>query len=162
MKLLLATLLTFTTLSGFTEKSYKDKLCELESNCNQYAVNQYGYLGKYQFGHAALVDIHFKTLKGKWVGKLGVHSQSQFLANLEAQEIALEEWNELLDSRLEKCGADKKIDTKFKGILLGKYNLRAASHLLGASYVCKLIHGNADIKTDANGTSVLKYLKEFE
>lgn len=161
MNLLLSIILTLSTYS-FTEKSYNEKLCKLESDCDQYAVNQYGYLGLYQFGDSALHDIGFKTRKGKWVGRLGVDSSKQFLANLEAQEVAIKEWNRLLDRRLVQCGAAKKIGEYFREVKLGKYNLRAASHLLGASYVCRLVRGKAKIKKDANGTSVMKYLKEFE
>lgn len=161
MSYIISLLLTFSS-NGFTEKSYNNKLCILESRCNQYAVNQFGYLGLYQFGHSALSDIGFKTLDGKWVGRLGVNSPKQFLANLEAQEVAIKEWNEIIDKRLVKCGAYSKIGTKFNKVKLNKYNLRAGSHLLGASYMCKLISGKERVKSDGNGTSVMKYLKEFE
>ena len=141
MKILASLLFTVALQSGYTEQWYKNKLCKLESNCNQYVVNQFGYLGLYQFGHSALQDVGFKDEYGRWVGKMGVRSRKRFLYYRDAQETALKEWNVILDNRLKQCGAHNKIGTEFKKVKLGQFNLRAASHLLGASYVCKFVHG---------------------
>ena len=49
-----------------------------ESNNKYTVINTYGYLGKYQFGGAALTDLGYKK-KRKWVGKNGMNSHKDFL-----------------------------------------------------------------------------------
>ena len=141
--------------------TYNDKLGKLESSGKYKAENKYGYLGKYQFGKLALIDLGFISSKKEWLGKQSVYSKDDFLNSEEAQEIAINEWNNILDYRLAQCKAFDHINRIFNGIKLTKYSIRAGAHLLGANYVCNLLNGSDVIKKDANKTSVLKYFKEF-
>lgn len=160
MNLILAFLFT-QNITVNSEQSYLTKLCNLESSCRYSTENRLGYLGAYQFGHMSLIDLKFKSHNGKWLGKLGINSKEDFKSNVAAQETAIREWNKILDKRLKQCGASTRIDTTLHGIKLTQYNLRAASHLLGANYTCRFVHGEIGVRKDANGTSILDYLRKF-
>ena len=81
-----------------TYRDFLDALGERESSGDYTVVNSYGYLGKYQFGELALIDVGYYTAdetsendwqKGYWTGKNGIDSKADFLADGAAQEQAI-------------------------------------------------------------------------
>ena len=72
-------------LSSGTNGNYKaflDALGMRESSNNYQAVNEFGYLGRYQMGALALEDIGFKNGAGEWTEMAhthGIYTNSDFL-----------------------------------------------------------------------------------
>lgn len=79
--------------------------------------NRYGYIGKYQFGEAALFDLGYYSFDnsdhnlfrndwvGNWSGKNGITSKQDYLHNGAAQEIIVREWHDTLWGRITFSGA---------------------------------------------------------
>jgi len=111
-----------------------------ESTNNYSAINQLGYIGKYQFGAAALADRGYikidavraygngaLTRPESWTGKDGIKNREDFLRNTQIQESAMFEqltanYNTLVKIQAVKPSDDK---TTIAGMM-------AVSHLLGA------------------------------
>jgi hypothetical protein len=119
-----------------------------ESSNNYRAVNQFGYLGKYQFGR--------KTLNGLGYSNI---SNRQFLSNPSIQEQAM----------LDLLAHNKKILKKYiekydgkvvHGILVTESGILAAAHLAGPTNVKKFFRKGQEFK-DGNGTKLTSYLKKF-
>ena len=148
------------------KQDVKRRLGELESNNRYGAVNTLGFVGKYQFGTAALIETGYvkpgtKTLKGHaalddpsvWTGKNGVKSKQDWLANQAAQESAMDSLMEKNYNTLKRIGVP--IDTlpdQEKGGLI------AASHLVGPGGAKKYYNGIDS--ADAYGSTASKYYKE--
>lgn len=133
---------------------------------NYTTTNQYGYVGKYQFGAAALQDAgYLRTPIPKsnlsnsdmdtttlWTGKNGVESLEDFKANKNnVQELAMFENVKTNYVRLKNLGViDASTSTKEEvaGYL-------ATSHLLGAGGARDYSQGVN--KTDGNGTGASEY-----
>jgi hypothetical protein len=119
-----------------------------ESSGNYKAVNQYGYLGKYQFGR--------KTLNGLGYSKL---SNREFLSNPELQEMAMEDLlnhnRKILSKYIEKYSG--KV---VHGIYITESGILAAAHLAGPSNVKKFFRKGYEFE-DGNGTKMTSYLKKF-
>jgi len=155
---------------GYSE--YSDILGKRESSGQYNIENDIGYIGKYQWGSLALQDLGMVThgigssnrkLNGDvWTGKFGINSKEEFLNSPEAQEKVMIEWNKILDKRMKKAGMLEFVGKVVGGVTLTKDGLRAASHLLGASAVAKMLkRGNLAAKQDANGVKALDYIKLF-
>lgn len=129
-----------------------------ESGGNYNAVNQLGYLGKYQFGAAALQDLGYtRTTKNNlltdpnaWTGKGGVTSKEAFLASSEAQEAAMAALTKKNYNTLLKMGVLTPDSTKEE---VGGY--LAVAHLLGPGGARDLKNGKNG--ADANGTKGSSY-----
>lgn len=132
-------------------------LGERESSNNYEAVNQFGFLGKYQFGGSALTDLGYKE-NGAWTGKDGIESKEDFLASPETQEKAMTEWMPRLERMLKSKGALEFVGTEFEGEAVTKEGLIAAAHLVGAGGVSKMLKTGV-VPEDANGTKAVEYLK---
>ncbi len=140
----------------------KECLGARESNNNYHAVNRFGYLGRYQFGAAALEDIGFikrgcyKRYRNRvpskcWIGKRGVKSRVNFLDNSSAQDYAL---NRFFNVNYKKLLSNKTL-TKSS---TQTYILQAlfVSHLLGVKAAHKYFKKNINDK-DGNGTTAREY-----
>jgi hypothetical protein len=143
------------------DKEYANIIGSRESSNNYKAVNQLGYLGKYQFGGSALQDLKYKDSKGKWTGKDGIRSTQDFLNNPKIQEKAFSEWGNILDRYAKSKGLDKYIGSDFKGVKITKRGIRAASHLVGSGALSKMFK-TGKVPKDANGVKATEYLKMFE
>lgn len=136
---------------------HREWLGQRESSNNYRAVNRLGYLGKYQFGGAALQDLGYKDSEGNWTGKDGINSTEDFLSNPEVQEKAQDDFRARNLEYLESKGATKYIGTTFKGVPVTQEGLLTAAHLVGAGAVSQMLR-TGEVPTDANGTSALEYL----
>jgi hypothetical protein len=89
------------TLTVDDIQKIKDGIAFRESRGRYAAVNQFGFLGKYQMGALLLIDLQFVNstyrtntslnVDAAWRGKYGVTSKEIFLRNGPAQEAAMDE-----------------------------------------------------------------------
>ena len=138
---------TFPTL-GKSFISFKEALGFQESRNQYQIVNKFGYVGKYQFGSAALETFH-------------IYDTKKFLNDPQLQEkafIALCSVNKWMLRREIRQFVGKKID----GIKITESGMLAGAHLAGASSVKKFLKSNGNqVFHDGFGTSVKKYMKKF-
>lgn len=154
--LLLFSLLAYS--SDFRE--YSCRLAKLESGNRHNVENRYGYLGKYQFGHLALVDIGFRSKRWEWTGKYGINNKKDFLESPIVQDIALSEWYDTLKTRIRRTKLINRVNSRFKGVKVTEHGLLAGCHLIGCYSLRLGMQSGVDIE-DGNGTKVSKYMKEF-
>ena len=119
-----------------------------ESSGNYKAVNQYGYLGKYQFGRKTLNALGYEDV-----------SNRVFLANPQIQEEAMYDLlthnRKILRRQIEKYNG-KVIN----GILITESGILAAAHLAGPGNVKKFFRKGYEFR-DGNGTKMTSYMKKF-
>ncbi len=148
---------------------FLDALGERESGGDYAAVNSLGFLGKYQFGEAALVDAGFYRADGTakndwrtgyWTGELGVNSKADFLSNPAAQEAAIRAYMDLQWSYLQPV---RQYDGEVvAGIKITVSGMLAGAHLLGAGTLAAFVDSGGDIAAkDAYGTPLTEYIGKF-
>lgn len=135
-------------LLGKAYTGFKEAVAYKESRGKYQIVNDFGYLGKYQFG--------LETLK-----LIGIYNADQFLFNPELQEKAF-----MANLQRNKWVLRKDI-TKFEGktingVKITESGILAAAHLAGPGSVKKFLrsYGN-DTFSDAFGSSIRSYMKKF-
>jgi len=118
-----------------------------ESSNRYDVVNQYGYMGKYQFGIKTLESLGIETTK------------KEFLSSPDLQEEAMITLLKANQHNLRR--QIKKYDGKLvNGILVTESGLLAAAHLGGSGSVKKWLRSGEDFK-DGNGTKITSYIKKF-
>ena len=135
----------------FLGKSYlgfKEALGFKESRGDYHIVNDYGYMGKYQFSRATLRMIGFKDT-------------DNFLYDTRQQEEAFLAYTSLNKWVLRndiKRYAGKTIG----GVKVTESGILAAAHLAGAGNVKKFLRSAGENRfEDANGASIRYYLRKF-
>ena len=128
--------------------SFLDAVGHRESTNNYKAVNQFGYLGKYQFGRKTLNAIGLDDI-----------SNREFLANPSIQEeamlILLKKNKHTLRREIRKYVGDT-----VNGIYITESGILAAAHLAGAGNVKKFFRRGYEFK-DGNGTKMTSYMIMF-
>ena len=122
-------------------------MAERESSNRYDVVNQYGYMGAYQFGSQTLKNLGYKV------------TRKEFLSNPILQEEAM---LKLLKANKHTLRRQiKKYDGKLvNGVLVTESGLLVAAHLVGAGTVRKWIR-NGKKYTDGNGVDLTSYLVKF-
>ena len=127
---------------------FLDEVGFRESSNNYKAVNQFGYLGKYQFGRKTLNAIGFKDI-----------SNYEFLSNPEIQEeamlVLLQKNKHTLRREIKKY-----VGETINGIYITESGILAAAHLGGAGNVRKFFRKGHEFK-DGNGTKMTSYMIRF-
>ena len=119
-----------------------------ESSGNYKAVNQFGYLGKYQFGRKTLDALGYEDV-----------SNREFLANASIQEEAM--YALLTHNRkILKRQLSKYVGTTVAGVYITESGLLAAAHLAGPGNVRKFLRKGYEFK-DGNGTKMTSYMVKF-
>ncbi len=119
-----------------------------ESSGNYKAVNQYGYLGKYQFGRKTLNALGYEDV-----------SNREFLANGSIQEEAM--YALLTHNRkVLRRQLSKYVGTTVAGVYITESGLLAAAHLAGPGNVRKFLRKGYEFK-DGNGTKMTSYMIKF-
>ena len=134
--------------TGKTFTGFKEALAFKESQGKYTLINSLGYMGKYQFGRAALRAI-------------GIHDSSEFFSNPRLQEKAFKAL--LSKNKWELRNEIEKYDGKVvNGVKVTESGILAAAHLGGAGSVKKFFKskGKRSIK-DNYGTSLENYMKRF-
>ncbi len=155
-------------------KTYTDFFAAMrarESSGNYAATNKFGYLGAYQFGEAALVDLGIAVRDAKpfnnifsagFTGKFGIDSKAEFLGSPAAQDSVASEWWTLLWNRVRYYDIEMYDQQTLNGVKLTKSGMIAASHLLGTGALIDFIEsGGTDMAADGFGTRITDYLKLF-
>ena len=119
-----------------------------ESSGNYKAVNQFGYLGKYQFGRKTLNALGYEDV-----------SNREFLANDSIQEEAM---YALLNhnKRILRRQIEKYHGKTINGIFITESGILAAAHLAGPGNVRKFFRKGYEFK-DGNGTKMTSYMVKF-
>ena len=119
-----------------------------ESSNNYKAVNQFGYLGKYQFGRKTLNNLGFENI-----------SNREFLENNSIQEEAmyalLNHNKKILRRQIEKYHGKT-----IHGIYITESGILAAAHLAGPGNVRKFFRKGYEFQ-DGNGTKMTSYMIRF-
>ena len=119
-----------------------------ESSNNYKAVNQFGFLGKYQFGRKTLNSLGFENV-----------SNREFLENISIQEEAmyalLNHNKKILRRQIQKYHGQT-----IHGIYITESGILAAAHLAGAGNVRKFFRKGYEFK-DGNGTKMTSYMILF-
>ena len=133
-------------IKGYNQ--FLDAIGFRESSNNYKAINQFGYLGKYQFGRTTLNSLGYKKVSNK-----------EFLSSPQLQEKAM---NTLLKHNKKILRRQiKKYNNKLvNGILITESGILAAAHLAGPSNVRKWFRKGLEFQ-DGNGTKMTSYLKQF-
>lgn len=127
---------------------FLDALGERESSNRYFIVNQYGYMGKYQFG--------MSTLKSN-----GIYvTREEFLNNPDLQEEAM----------LKNLARNKRILSKYityydgmivNGVYITEAGILAGAHLAGPGGVKRFFNNGYEFR-DGNGTKLTTYMSEFK
>ena len=127
---------------------FLDEVGFRESSNNYKAVNQFGYLGKYQFGRKTLNTIGFEDV-----------SNYEFLSNPEIQEeamlVLLQKNKHTLRREIKKY-----VGETVNGIYITESGILAAAHLGGAGNVRKFFRKGYEFE-DGNGTKMTSYMIRF-
>ena len=130
-----------------SHQQFLEAIGHRESSNNYSVVNEFGYMGKYQFGKA--------TLKG-----LGIDvTKEEFINDHRLQEKAM---HMLLSHNRKKL---KRYIKKYEGqiihgVLITESGVLAAAHLAGQGNVRKFLK-NGFVFEDGNGTKMTSYMKQF-
>ncbi|EKF55394.1 hypothetical protein I215_08006 [Galbibacter marinus] len=133
---------------GKSFNGFKEALAFKESRGDYFTVNQFGYMGKYQFGTSTLRTI-------------GIHSNVDFLNDPELQERAFIT-NLERNKWVLRRGIKWYVGRVFNGVEVTESGILAAAHLAGPGNVKRYLrtHGASGFE-DANGASIRYYMKKF-
>ena len=162
---------------GFRESS------SIPGGAQNYDIeNRFGFIGKYQFGEAALFDLGYYGLDnsdvnlfkndwiGNWSGKDGINSKQDYLSNGVVQETMVRDWHVLLWNRIQFLGLEKYAGQTLNGQHITLSGMLAASHLIGAGSQSSdvaglkgyLLSGAVFSPEDGNGTTANEFMTTFE
>lgn len=134
------------------KKSYlgfKEAVAFKESRGDYQVINQFGYLGKYQFGIGTL-------------NLIGIYDAEAFLNNPELQEAAFYA-NASRNKWILRKDIAKYVGKTFNGVKITESGILAAAHLAGPGSVKKYLRsGGVQGFSDAFGTSIKYYLNKFK
>jgi hypothetical protein len=146
--------------AGTTYSDFLNALAQRESSMNQYAVNRFGYAGLYQMGTLALQDAGYKNASGAWTGKDGVFSQSDYLANAQAQTNAVTAYQQKAETYIVSKGLNAYIGTTIDGVLITASGLIAGYHLVGPGALLNFVKSGL-VTFDGNGVPITTYIQQF-
>jgi len=133
---------------GTSYVGFKEAVAFKESRGDYGVVNQFGYMGKYQFGMGTLALI-------------GIKNKNMFLQTPELQERAFYanlSRNKWILRRDLKWFVGKRMN----GIVITESGVLAAAHLAGPGAVKKYLRsGGVEGFADAFGTTIRYYMKRF-
>ncbi|MBU6140399.1 MAG: hypothetical protein KGP29_02430, partial [Proteobacteria bacterium] len=138
-------------------------------------INPIGFIGKYQWGEAALYDLGYYTKDGdtnlykndwtgNWSGKDGINSREDFLNNGQIQEKVILDWMNILWSRITSQGLAKYEGQILNDIQITKTGMLAVAHLLGTGeggLKTYLESGAVSVGGDDFGTTAKDYMTYF-
>ncbi|WP_262299028.1 hypothetical protein [Microvirga sesbaniae] len=156
-----------------TYGDYLEDLGQRESGGDYSIANSFGYLGKYQFGEAALRNCRLYnddlTKKNDWIGTWsaeanshGVASKEAFLRTPNFQEFSIRRYNTLNWSEIVRLGLTQYIGQTIGGLQITPSSLLGGAHLMGPGNVRKFLESAGGIDpADGYGTRLSEYLAKF-
>lgn len=148
-------------------------LAESESGGDHSAINQFGYIGLYQMGEAALHDIGvYKEMKsedyynndwsGRFTGKYGIDDYQAFMKSPDKQTVAITAYHRIIDDFIEQNELHVFIGRNIGGIKVTKSGMIAGGHLVGMTKMRDFLHSEGrSIPKDGNGFPITYYMKKF-
>ena len=143
----------------------------LESDGDYQSVNTLNFIGAYQFGEAALIDLGYVRIdrdiydndySGGFTGKDGIRSVADVLNNPSVQEKAMRSWVKLMWRYIEEENLDRYAWTRIGEVVLSPSGMLGATHLLGTGGLKDFIEsGGSHRIVDPYGTPVLKYVSQL-
>lgn len=138
----------FQLFLGKTYVGFKEALGFKESQGRYSVINEYGYMGKYQFGKS--------TLK-----MIGIYNTQTFLSDSRLQEEAFMA-NTSRNKWILRKDIGRYVGRYMNGVKITESGILAAAHLAGAGNVKKYLRSGGAVEfQDAFGTSIRYYLKKF-
>ena len=129
---------------------FMERISDIESGGNYRVVNQYGMMGKYQFGMPAVRAVGLRV------------SRDEFLRNPELQDTAMVRLMKLHEKELEHY-IDRYDGKTVKGVKITRASIIAGAHFAGAGGVKSfLTNGDHHGTIDGNGTSLRYYMSKFK
>lgn len=160
MKILKILLLVFTVVfptSDTTSKTFDntniglemfmDDIGYTESGGRYNIVNQYGYMGKYQFSPKTLRSIGIKTTQRQFLNNPKLQDEAM-ITLLKQNKKTLQQYIEVYDGNI------------VKNYVITESGILAAAHLAGSGNVQKYFKTGRDFK-DGNGTALTYYMIKF-
>lgn len=170
-------------------QNFLDRVGARESHGHYDAVNDYNYIGKYQFGEDTLIDTGYYARKavdgsivdttsnndwvGRWTGKDGILSKEDFLNTPAVQEKAVREAMALRWKEIVRLNLDDYVGKTIDNVPVTESGLLAGSWLKGVGSFTE-VNGErvaqgglakflttGYLNPDANGTHILSYIKKF-
>lgn len=133
---------------GKSYLGFKEAVGFKESGSNYKVINEYGYMGKYQFGKGTL-DL------------IGIYNTEEFINSPQLQEAAFyanasrNKWILIRD-------IDRFVGKTINGVEVTESGILAAAHLAGPGSVKKYLRSwGGHAFSDAFGTSIRNYMKRF-
>ena len=134
--------------------SFLYKLAYIESRHNPLAWNDYGYIGKYQFGKSALKATGYSHIN---------YNEFKLAPTIwpeDQQDTAATRLMKIHEKRLKK-EIEKYCGKIINNITITKYGILA--HFAGTGGVKKYLYSNGkEIRSDAYGATIEKYFRTFE
>jgi len=139
---------SFSLFLGKSFIGFKEAVGFKESQGRYHIVNEFGYMGKYQFGKSTLE-------------LLGVYNTNTFRNDPSLQEKAFEA-NLSRNKWVLRRDIERFVGKRINGVLVTESGILAAAHLGGPGSVKKFLRSyGADVFADAYGSSVKYYMKKF-
>ena len=138
----------FQLFLGKTYVGFKEALGFKESQGRYSVINEFGYMGIYQFGKS--------TLK-----MIGIYNTQSFLSDSRLQEEAFSA-NTSRNKWILRKDIGRYVGRYMNGVKITESGILAAAHLAGAGNVKKYLRSGGAVQfEDAFGTSIRYYLKKF-
>lgn len=133
---------------GKTFVGFREALAFRESRGDYFVINNFGYMGKYQFGRSTLRMI-------------GIKDTEHFLNDPKLQESAFKVYTARNKWELRR-DIERYSGRYVNGVYITESGILAAAHLAGPGNVRRFLRsGGEDVFEDAFGTSVKNYLRRF-
>ena len=161
-------------IKGKGGDTFKEDLAISESSGNYDAVNEQGYMGKYQFGDARLKD--FLTANEGYDKDLDKDKKiistfkNNFMDTPSLQEDVMTWHVDDINSYIDSRELDKYIGKKIGGVIITREGLIAGAHLGGRTGLMRFLNGGMKIhgehdKHDGSekepGTYISEYIMKF-
>ena len=131
---------------------FRNAMALRESTNNWRAINQFGYIGLFQFGRPALTDCGISIDPTKFKLNPSIFDE-------EHQVEAFDKWTKILYSYTYDY-IDKYDGKTIHGIKVTTSGIIAGAHLVGHGNMKRWLNGETGIR-DGNGVDVSEYVKEF-
>lgn len=141
---------------------------------NSYSISviKGSYIGLFQFGSPALIDIGYKTESGSWTGKNGASSLDSFRFSREIQIKAINLSIDLWCKRLRNTGINEYYGKIINGIEITESGCVAGCHLVGLGGLAAFLNvpgklkinretGQLHNQKDGNRTHIKEYIDLF-
>ena len=163
-------------VSAGTFEDFLFAIAMRESNANPNAANTLGYLGMYQMGEIAMVDVKWyketppnETSKNDWTGAWltgaqnnAVSSKGTFLGNAPAQNVSIKIYYDNTWKYIKNLHLNDYEGQIIDGEVITRSGLLAGWHLLGGVGLKKFLQSNGtDVPSDAYGTLISEYVTKF-